>query len=209
MPCLIKELLEKHFDSSEAIQTFLKTATPVSYPATSSQVNNQSHTPKVEEVPHDWMKQSEASPPRVTAFMPWKQENHLLDQHESSPSPPFSVADISMAICKKMAASYETSPRVVCPKAQQHPSLGVNHADPPPSLYQACDICDGQGGKEGVREAALEQAAGDVTSLSAQRILDDFMQQLRPREGTGGGKEQRGGQEWVGAAGEQTGRVAE
>lgn len=215
VPCLIKELLEKHFDSAEAIQKFLTTSAPIRYPDTSPQAHGQSHAPQVEEAAPDWLMKSEAGPQRVTAFIPFKQgvqtagtENSLLGQHESSHSPPFSVADISTAIYKKMAASYGARPQSLYPQSQPQPQLGTNHADTPPNFQQANMGSDSWGGKGGVKVTLLEQDVVDVTSMSAQQILDEFMQQLQTRNEAGAGKEQQGGQEWVGGA-EQTGKVAD
>ncbi|KAM7389856.1 hypothetical protein PAMP_023806 [Pampus punctatissimus] len=197
VPCLIKDLLEKQFNSAEAIQKFLMTSTPVSHSASSPQVDNQSHAPKVEGTEHDWLTKSEAAPQRVTAFMPFKQrvlttgtEDCLSSQPESSHSPPFSVADVSTAIYKKMAASYATRPQPLYPQCQQQPSQGTNHTDIPPNLPQAHVGGDSWGGKGGVEVTLVEQDVVDVTSVSAQQILDDFLQQLQTHKEAGGGKDQ-------------------
>ncbi|XP_056239542.1 uncharacterized protein si:ch211-276i12.4 [Seriola aureovittata] len=211
VPCLIKDLLEKHFNSAEAIK-FLTTSAPISHSATSPQGDSKSHTPKMEKAAHDWSTKSEAEPQRVTAFMPFKQEIPttgteacLSSRHESSHSPPFSVADISTAIYKKMAAGYAARPQPLYPQSQQQPLLGTNHTNAPPNLQQAHVGGDSWGGKAGVQVTLLEKDVVDVTSLSAQQILDDFMQQLHTHKEAGGGTEPQGGQEWVGGA-EETGR---
>lgn len=215
VPCLIKDLLEKHFGSPEAIQKFLTTSAPISHSATSPQGDGQSHASKMEEAARDWVTKSEAGPQRVTAFMPFKQgvpatgtEACLSNQHESSHSPPFSVADISTAIYKKLAAGYAARPQPLYPQSQQQPPLGTNHTDTPPNLQQAHMGGDSWGGKGGVKVTLLEKDVVDVTSLSAQQILDDFMQQLQAHKEAGGGTEPQGGQEWAGGA-EQTGKVAD
>lgn len=224
VPCLIKELLEKHFDSAEAIQKFLKTSTPVGHSAMSPQTNIQSHAPKEEEIPHEWLKGSEAGQQRVTAFVPWKQGatgapatgsgDPTSDQGQSSPSPPFSIADISMAICRKIAANHGASPGLVHPQPR-HPqlSMGTDHQrnDTPRNSLEGYSSCDGRGETAAGREAESEQSGvEDVTHLSAQRILDDFMRQLHPHgEGRGGKGQQQQGVEWVGGAGEERGRGAE
>ncbi|KAM4621821.1 uncharacterized protein ACJ7VT_006113 [Polymixia lowei] len=216
VPYLLKELLEKHFDSAEALQKFLKTATPISHSETSPKVDNQSHALKVVELPHDWLEKSEAGQQRATAFMPWKQEtpttgseDHPSDLRGSSSSPPFSVADISTAIYKKMAAGYADSPRPFHPQHQKHPSLATNHTDTPPGLHQSCLVRDGRGGMGEGGTHELEQGVGDVTRLSSQQVLDDFMHQLQPHKEGGRRKEQEVRQEWLGGAGEETGRVTE
>lgn len=215
VPCLIKELLEKHFNSAEAIQKFLTTSAPICQSATPPQEDSQSHAPKVEEAAHDWMTKSDASLQRVTAFIPFKQgvptagtEGSLSGQNESSHSPPFSVADISTAIYKKMAASYDARPQPLYHQSQQQAPLGTNHADTPPNHQQVHVGGDSWGGKGGVKVTLLEQDVMDVTSMSAQQILDEFLQQLQAQKEAGGGKEQQGGQEWAGGA-EQTGKVAD
>lgn len=200
VPCLIKELLEKQFNSAEAIQKFLKTPAPISHCAT-AQADSQSHTPKMEKVAHDWLTKAEAGSPRVTAFIPFKQgretparsEASSSGQHESSHSPPFSVDDLSTAIYKKMAARYAARPQPLYPQSQQ--PLGTNRADTPPNLQQAHVGGDSWGGKEGVKATLLEQGVAGVTSMSAQKILDEFMQQLQHHQEAGEGKKQQGGQE--------------
>ncbi|XP_035809514.2 uncharacterized protein si:ch211-276i12.4 [Amphiprion ocellaris] len=216
VPCLIKDLLEKHFDSAEAVKKFLTTPAPTSLLASVPQTENQSHSPKVEGAAYDWLTKSEASPERVTAFMPFKQdvpptgnEVSLSGQDESSHSPPFSVADISTAIYKKMAASYAARPQPLYPKSQQQLStVGTNHADTPPDPRRARVGVDNWDGKGGLKVMLLEQDAEDVNSMSAQQILDDFLQQLQARKEAGGGKKPQSGQEWASGV-EQTGKIAD
>ncbi|KAM8732998.1 uncharacterized protein AB9X84_024901 [Acanthopagrus schlegelii] len=195
VPCLIKELLEKHFDSAEAIQKFLKSPATISHSTTSPQADGQSHAPKMEDLAVDWMTKSEGGLQRVTAFLPFKQGVPAAGTeggHESSYSPPFSVSDISSAICKKMAASFAARPQPLYPQSQQQqqPPPGTNHTDTTPNLHQAHVGGDSWGGTGGVKVTLLEQ---DVTSSSAQQILDEFIQQLQPHKEAGGGKEQQGG----------------
>lgn len=195
VPYLIKELLEKQFNSAEAIQKFLTTPAAISRSAT-AQADSQSHAAKMEEAAHDWLTKSEAGSQRVTAFIPFKQgvpqavnEDGASGKHESSHSPPFTVDDISTAIYKKMAARYAARPQPLYPQSQQQPLLGTNHADTPPNLQHAHvggDSWRGTGGD-----------VVDVTSMSAQKILDEFMWQLQPHQEGGEGKEQQGGQEGV------------
>lgn len=212
VPCLIKELLEKHFDSAEALQKFLKTPAPNSHSVTSPHTG-QLQSPKIEEAGHSWLKKSEAGPQRATAFLPFKQEVPAAGS-EGSPgqqgpscSPPFSVADISTSICKNLAASHAARPQPVYPQNQQQPQWAGEHTGSQPQLQQQGGR-DSWGGQGGVKVTLLEQDAVDVTSLSAQQILDEFMQQLQAHTEAGGGKEQQGGQEWPGGA-EYTGKVAE
>ncbi|XP_061581569.1 uncharacterized protein si:ch211-276i12.4 isoform X4 [Cololabis saira] len=208
VPCLIKELLGKQFDSAEAVQKFLTTSSATSH---FQQTDGQSHSPNAEEVAHDWLTKSEAGAQRATAFMPFKQglpanknEASLSGQHESSP--PFSVADISAAIYKKMAASYAARPQPVYPESQQQLSLGTNHADTPPDPQHAHVGGSSWGGRDGLKVLLLEQDTGDVNAMSAQQILDDFMQHLQTHKEAVGGKEQQSGQEW-GSGVEQAGKA--
>lgn len=147
------------------------------------------------EAAHDWTN-SESGSQRVTAFIPFKQgvpqavnEDGAPNQRESSHSPPLSVDDISTAICKKMAARYAARPQPLYPQSQQQLPPGT-----PAYLQQAHKGDDSWGGKGGGK---VEQDIVDVTSVSAQRILDEFMQQLQEVDK---GKEQQGGQGGVGVA---------
>ncbi|XP_024286373.1 uncharacterized protein LOC112257020 [Oncorhynchus tshawytscha] len=204
VPCLIKELIEKHFDSGDTVKQFLKNTLK-----TGQSISDiQSPATKLEQKPSDWsgagLRECEAGPQKVTAFMPWKQEEGFgvigqTGNEDSRPmSPPFSVADISMAIYKKLAASQAAR--------QPRPSNLQPHTDTPPNPYPLVEL--GTGGAEGAWEegylvpavkggvAAAGRAAEskqgavvDVSYLTAQRVLDDFMHQLtHPEDGSGGGE---------------------
>ncbi|KAM7000006.1 uncharacterized protein LKV04_004980 [Tautogolabrus adspersus] len=197
VPCLIKELLEKHFNSAETIQKLLTTSGTNNHSTDPPRADNKSNTPKEDAAAQDWLAKSEAGMQRVTAFIPFKQggnESSLSDQHESRYSPPFSVNDISTAIYKKMAASYAARPQPLYPQSQQQPQLSTNHADAPPKLQQDLIGGDSWLGNGGVKVTLVEQDIVDVTATSAQQILDDFMQQLQYQKEVGGGKEHQGGQ---------------
>ena len=127
VPCLIKELLEKHFNSPEAIHKFLMT--PVSHSA-AAQADSQSHAPKTVEDTNDWLMKSDTVSRKGTAFIPFKQgvpqagnEDSVPVQRESSHSPPFSVDDISNAIYKNISARYTTRPQPLHTQTQQQPLL--------------------------------------------------------------------------------------
>lgn len=168
----------------------------------------QSPGPKLEQKPSDWsgvgLREFEAGPQKVTAFMPWKQEEEGFgvigqtgNEDSGSMSPPFSVADISMAIYKKLAVSQAAR--------QPRPSNYQPHTDTPPNPYPLVELgAGGAGGAGGegylvpavkgcVAEAgrAAESKQGavvDVSYLTAQRVLDDFLHQLtHPEDGSGGG----------------------
>nr|XP_046262978.1 transcriptional activator ptaB [Scatophagus argus] len=194
VPCLIKELLEKHFDSAEAIQKFLKTPAPINHCAT--RADAQSQAPKMEEGAHDWLVKPETCPQRVTAFIPFKQEVPTgRKELESSHSPPLSVENMSTAIYQKMAASYAAKPQPVYLQSQQQPPMGTAHPDTQPNPQQAHVGGDSCVGKAEVNVTLVDQDVVDVTSMSAQRILDEFLQQLQSHKDVGGEKEQRGGLE--------------
>ena len=181
MPCLLKELLEKHFDSAEAVQQFLKTATTAAnQPDTPSPPDlSQSGASGVVELPCDWLTEREAGPGRVTAFMPWKQEASAVTLsaggsggHSVSQSRPFSIADISAAVYKKIASEIAANHRSPSPKSLQGCPMGTNHPGPPPVAPPAH-----------VRQVpeTAESGPGEVTYLSAQRVLDEFIHQLQPQ----------------------------
>ncbi|XP_060903448.1 uncharacterized protein LOC132981520 [Labrus mixtus] len=185
VPCLIKELLEKHFNSAETTQKLLTTSATNNHSSEPPRADNPSNTPKEDAAAQDWLAKSEAGLQRVTAFIPFKQggnESSLSDQDESRYSPPFSVNDISTAIYKKMAASYAARPRALYPQSQQQPQISTNHADAPPKLQQDHVGGDSWMGNGGVKVTLVEQDIVDVTSTSAQQILDDFMQQLQAQK---------------------------
>lgn len=189
VPCLIKELLERRFNSAEAIQQFLTTSAPTGHAAT-PQAESQSHAPKTEEAAPDWMLKSEGGSQRVTAFSPFKHggaqamnEDGISGQREPVYSPPLSLDDISSAIYNKMAARYAA-------RSQSHYPQQPPLADTPPNFQQANVDGDSWSGKAGVKVRHLEEHVVDVTSMSAQKILDEFMRQLQPYQEAGKGEEQ-------------------
>lgn len=202
VPCLIKELLEKHFSSAEAVQRFLATPASASV-AITSLTECQPHAPKMEEAAPDWTPKPESNSQRVTAFAPFKHggaeaanEARVSGQHEPvSASPSISLDDISAAIYNKMAARYTAVSQPPNPQTQQQPPLAVNHADTPPDFQRGSVDRDSWGVKGGVKVTLLEQDAVDVTSVSAQKILDEFMRQLQSHQEAGEGTQQHDGKE--------------
>ncbi|XP_034037760.1 uncharacterized protein LOC117520556 [Thalassophryne amazonica] len=187
LPCLIKELLEKHFDSAESIQSFLKTCDSIS---TSSTVH-QFHTNRVDEAAHDWLTQSVSSPKKVPAFMPWKlgtapvgNEEYFSHRHQSSHSSPFSVTDVSN---KKTAASFTARLQPLCPQ-------GIA-ADTPSDVHQACVGAD----------SWSRQRGGEAADLDVKQLFEDFMQQLQ----AGVDRQQQDGQDQVQGEGKLTARQPE
>lgn len=138
---------------------------------------------KVEDPAQKWLMGREAGPPRVTAFTPFKQgvpqsrNDHILGQRESNHSPPFTLEDLSADIYRNISARYAARPQPLY--AQSRTS---NHADTPPNFQQAHAGDDGWAGKGGVQVTLLEEDVVDVTSTSAQKILEEFMRQLQPHQ---------------------------
>ncbi|KAJ3588344.1 hypothetical protein NHX12_011937 [Muraenolepis orangiensis] len=174
-------LEKKHFDPAEEVQKFLKTASAVSHPKTppppppdpsppGASSSSEAVVEEEEEAPRDWLA-SEAGPRRATAFMPWKQ-GASADDRSGAHGQPFSIADISAAIYKKIAAQSSaanlTSSRPKPPQGCR--PEGTNHTGPPAAHV---------GQQQAVPETAeLAPGLGDVTYLSAQQALDEFMNQL-------------------------------
>ncbi|KAK5616851.1 hypothetical protein CRENBAI_018330 [Crenichthys baileyi] len=212
VPVLVKELLKKYFGSAEAVERFLTTSFPTSQ---SQQTDGQSSDPKAEEAARGWLSESEAGPQRVTAFMPIKQalppaknEGRLSSQHESTYSSSFSLADIGAASYKTTAPSYPARPQPVYPQTQQPLLRSTAHAETTPDPEHPHAAGDRWEGRGGLKLLLFEQDAGDVNSMLAQQILDDFMQHLQPHKEAGGGKEQQSGQEWMNGV-EQAGKVSD
>ncbi|XP_008418647.1 uncharacterized protein LOC103471429 isoform X2 [Poecilia reticulata] len=210
VPVLVKELLEKYFGSAEAIQTFLTTSFP-----TSQQTDGQSCDPRAEEGAQGCLSESEAGRQRVTAFMPIKQaltpaknEGSLPGQHESTHGPSFSLADMGTASYKTTTSSYPARPQPVYPQTQQQLLRSAAHTDTAPDPQHAHAAGDRWEGRGGLKVLLFEQDAGDVNSMSAQQILDDFMHHLQAHKEAGGGKEQQSGQEWMNGV-EQAGKVGD
>ncbi|XP_019725492.1 uncharacterized protein LOC109515867 [Hippocampus comes] len=183
LPCLIKDLLEKHFNSAEAVQKVQLPAAIGSHSAISPSALKPPQPPKSEETAHDWWTEMETA----TAFVPFQHEVpktggqiSLQGPLKSSNSPPFSVEDISTAIYKKIIANYTAKPQTNL----QQPSLGEKYTECPLKSLQL-HRADRLGEKGEVLVTLLEQDAADVTAMSAQQILDEFMQQLHTREGVG------------------------
>lgn len=176
MPRLLKELLEKHLGSAEAVQKFLATSFPIS----------RHPDPEPEEAARDWLSKPEAGSQRVTAFVPVKaglpQKKHkaaLAGQHEPSHIPSPSAPDSDAPVFK---TSFPAKPRPVYPPNQQQAS---------PSGPQQQAHAGRWEGRGGLKVLLLEEEAGDVSSMSAQLILDGFIQHLQTRQESDGGKEQQ------------------
>lgn len=196
---MIKELIQKHFKSEESVKNFLRSA------AMKDSKDSQSTLAKVEVASTDWSQSgqtsSEAGPARMTAFMPWKQEQGKwpgsgedekacgtirdVETAGSSKVPqlPFTVADISMALFKNMSDAQGIS------HEQQHP-IAVH----PPNPYDSIGTGKGASGSE----------PGDLTAHAAQRILDNFMSQMPPSTTTE--NQELGGSGALGWVGEPPGQ---
>lgn len=140
-----------------------------------------------------WLAESEASSQRVTAFVPIKQRNQnegsLSDQQDSA----FSEVDISSAKFRKTGVSYAARPQPVYSQGKQKASPCTNHVEPETQSAQGSGNIWGERG--GLKASLLNEGAEDVSSTSAQQILDDFMQRLQTHRAAGGGKELPGGKE--------------
>lgn len=182
VPCLIKELLQKHLNASEAIQKTATSPAPVSRCA-AAPADSLSHALKAEEPAPNWLMEPEAGPHRVTAFTPFKQgvsqsrNDHISSRRESNHSPPFTLEDLSADIYRKISARYAARPQPVYPQG-----LTSNHADPAPNFQRAHAGGDSWAGQGGVQVTLLEEDVVDVTSVSAQKILEEFMRQLQPHQ---------------------------
>lgn len=180
MPNLIKELLEKHlFHSAENKQQF------VSPPTVFSRFNS---SPKTEATveglsQHDWLSKSEIGPQRPTAFSPvthglLNTENQTCFSGSlSSCSSHFGAPDIKTAYYGKVTAGLAPAIQPVCVK----PLLITTAADTlQPSVQQTCVGGDNCAGQDRVKVVQAEQPV--VTALSAQQILNEFMQQLQAQK---------------------------
>lgn len=198
VPCVIKELLQKHVNSSEAKQ---KTVTsPVSAGrSAATPADSLPQALKVEDPAQKWLVEPEAGPLRVTAFTPFKQgvpqsrNDHILGQRESNHSPPFTLEDLSADIYRKISARYAARPQPLYAQ-----SLTSSYADTPPNLQQAHAGDDSWAGKGGLQVTLLEDVV-DVTSTSAQKILEEFMRQLQPHQEVPEGEEEKSRQEKMAA----------
>lgn len=197
------------------MQSFLATPASASAAATSL-AESQSHAPKMEEAALDWTLTPESGSKRVTAFAPFKHgdteaanEDGLSGPHEPvSAGPPFSLDDISAAIYNKMAARYAAVPQPHYPRVQQQPPIIINLADAPADFQRGDVDGDSWGAEEGGEVTHLVKDAVDVTSVSAQKILDEFMRQLQTHQEAGEGKQLHEGKEGR-AAGQQTDKGAD
>lgn len=142
------------------------------------------------DVPLDWLTESEVGPRRATSFMPWKQEASAATASAAtasaggshSQSQPLSIDDISAAIYKKIASEFAANRTSAPPKFLQRCPEGTNHtgtAAPPAHARPVLET------------AELAPDLADVTYLSAQQVLDEFMSQLSPKSQASGGNEQQ------------------
>lgn len=157
----------------------------------------------MEEAAPDWTQKPESYSQRVTAFAPFKHEgtqaankDGVPGQHELvNTNPPISLDDISAAIYNNMAAKYATVLQPQYPQSQQQPPLATNHADTPHDFQGGSVDGDSWGVKGGSKVTLLEEDTVDVTSVSAQKILDEFMRQLQTHQEEGDGKQQHEGKD--------------
>ncbi|XP_061756162.1 uncharacterized protein si:ch211-276i12.4 [Nerophis ophidion] len=153
LPSLMKDLLQKHLSSTESVPT-----TPIPSP-------HAPRTPQWEDAAHACF----AQPETAATFAPFKKEAHKTGADPCQSAGP--LEDISAAIYEKILARYTS----VSP--HDHPKSSVGVPLRPRQLH------DGPAGKGEVLVTLLEQDAVDVTSMSAQQILDEFMQQMHTHQG--------------------------
>lgn len=207
---MIKELLQKHFKSEDIVKNFLRSA------AMKDSKDSQSTLAKVEVASTDWPQSgqasSEAGPARMTAFMPWKQEQGkwpgsgedekaygaMRDMETAGsskvPQLPFTVAEISMALFKNMSDAQgmgheHQHPTAVHPEIHSMSLSTQKSIEVPPNPYDSIGTGKGASGTE----------PRDLTANAAQRILDNFMSQMPPSSTTENQEgEGNGALEWVG-----------
>lgn len=176
VPNLIKELLEKHLlTSAGAKQQF------ISEPTAFSNFNSSPRTgPEVEGLSrHNWLSKSPSGPQRPTAFSPVAHgvsntENQSFISGSLQCSSHFGAPDINTTFYNKMTAGLAPAIQPVCVK----PLLATTTADTPrPSVQQTCVGDDNCAELEGEKVVPAV-----VTALSAQQILNDFMQQLQAQK---------------------------
>ncbi|KAK7922427.1 hypothetical protein WMY93_009329 [Mugilogobius chulae] len=180
VPNLIKELLEKHlFCSGGTKQQLVSTATPFSHLDSSPKTEGQPHTSKLEGASHDWLSKSALGNQRPTAFSSVTHgltttENHsCISGSFASCLSQSHAADISAALYNKIPTGLATASQPGCVQAL----LGRTTADAAePSVQQTCIGVDNCAAQEEVKVVQVEPAV--VTAMSAQQILNDFMQQL-------------------------------
>ncbi|KAL2077399.1 hypothetical protein ACEWY4_026903 [Coilia grayii] len=186
VPALIKELLQKHFKTEESVKTFLLST------AAENSKDNQSALTTVES---DWLQSgqggSEHGPVRVTAFMPWKQnqnewpgsgEDRNAGGTKQDPEAadisqlPFTISEIGLALLKNTSDARAKGhdhryPTAVHSELQSMSLSAQKPIEVPPNPYEGGVASRGMG----------HGGAGDeFTSMTAQRILDNFMSQMSP-----------------------------
>ncbi|CAG09759.1 unnamed protein product [Tetraodon nigroviridis] len=197
VPCLIKELLQKHLNPSGAKQKTVTSPVPAGRSA-ATPAGSLSQALKAEDPAQKWLMGPEAGPPRVTAFTPVKQgvpqsrNDHI--QRESDRSPPFTLEDLSADIYRKISARYAARPQPLYAQ-----SLSSNASETPPNLQQTHAGVDSWAGKGGMQVTFLEEDVADVTSTSAQKILEEFLRQLQPHQEVPEGEEERSRREKMAA----------
>ncbi|XP_077589466.1 uncharacterized protein LOC144207703 [Stigmatopora nigra] len=182
LPCLMKDLLARHLDSAESVSNKFPTPTGLDSLSTRSPPSPQRpHASKSDQTVQKRTTEADAA----TAFVPFKQEVAQTvvpvpippqRSPESSNSPPFSVEDISATIYQKLLANYAGEP------------LNYQRESAQSGRFYSGERL---GEKEELLVTLLEQDAVEVDSVSAQQILDQFMQQLHAHERGGESKEHK------------------
>ncbi|XP_066506194.1 uncharacterized protein si:ch211-276i12.4 [Hoplias malabaricus] len=206
VPSLIKELLDKHFDSQEAVRNFFLSSNSPGHPEsgqsgkTSGLRESQSHG-KEEERVSGWLFNGQRGlserHQHVTAFLPWtesqdawtKSEKTLIKQKETFPPAapeagesniPFTVDDISQAIYSKIADGKATGHDTFS-ETEIH-SFGMwRTGDVPANPYSLEEIGSNRvAGAHTLGDSSgnTEKNPNQLTYISAQKLLDNFMSQI-------------------------------
>ncbi|XP_026112367.1 uncharacterized protein LOC113091134 [Carassius auratus] len=195
VPSFIRELLKNHFDSREALEDFLCPQTSSRQPESdqserAQEVRNNQPSAGKEEVfkwPQTGHTCSGARQQPATAFLPWKHDHDpwagpgQLMAKGSDSQLPFSF-DEDVPIHKTMA---DTKP----PSHQVH-QLAMNpeiHVIPPnPYNLDEMRLSRKTGGE---RSITVGKEPTDVSYLTAQRMLNEFLNQIPPPAHDGEGKD--------------------
>ncbi|KAL7885639.1 hypothetical protein AOLI_G00059340 [Acnodon oligacanthus] len=226
VPSLIKELLNKHFDSQETVRNFLLSSNSPGLSDTGQSGralglrDSQLPTGKGEERASDWLFTGQRGlsdrQQHVTAFLPWTESQDpwmgsekTLPKQEAEPGDsklPFTVADISQAIYRNIAddQAIRHDPMVTVhhlgSETEIH-SIGMWRAsDVPANPYNLEEI----GSNRAAGAQKLEGSSGDaqknlndVTYISAQKMLDNFMSHIPTPAQEGPSERDHVGQDWA------------
>ncbi|KAL0176074.1 hypothetical protein M9458_028404, partial [Cirrhinus mrigala] len=194
VPSLIKELLKNHFDSQQALEHLYPRTSPRQadgeQPERAQELrNSQPFGGKAEvfEWPQTGHTCSAARQQPATAFLPWKHDHDpwagpgQLVPKGSDSQLPFSFID-DVPIHKTMADTKASSPQA----HQLAMNTGIHLI--PPNPYNLDEMwLSRQTGGEGTIN--VEKEPTDVNYFTAQRMLNEFLNQIPPPTHEGEGKD--------------------